>query len=517
LSDSEILSIQAELLKAKDQLQQQEKKLMEVSDSLMKKERELAAQKEQIEWFQKMLFGPKKETFIQAPEGQLSLPFDVDTQMVEQVLQEKQDRQAKEKAESERKPRKKHVGRVPLPKHLKVVEIILEPEGDLTDMVKVGEEITEVLEMKPAEYWINRFVRPKYAPKSSEGAFKIAELPKRIIDKSMFGDSLIVQFIIDKFSDHLPIYRQRQRLARQDIELKETTIHYVVQKAISKLEILYEYIWQTTMQKGYIQADETTIRILESPEKKSSHLGYFWVYNDPIERVPIFKYEPGRSKTFPTKHLQSFKGFLQTDGYPGYTSTAKRKDIIHAGCWSHVRRKFVEALSNYKSMAEQALIMIQALYEIEREAKDKNLAADQIKELRLEKSLPIVNAFFKWVAQNKSKVLPSSSIGKAIEFAYNQYKSMMSYLYNGNLKIDNNEIENSIRPIAIGRKNYLFCKNDLTAQRAAMVYTFLAICKNHKVNPADWLLHVLTKIDDTSIQQLHTLLPQNYIKQDGVA
>ena len=162
-----------------------------------------------------------------------------------------------------------------------------------------------------------------------------------------------------------------------------------------------------------------------------------------------------------------------------------------------------------------ALMWIQQLYKIQREG--KNLDAAQRKELRLEKSLPILNAFFKWAAGQKAKVLPKSQIGKAINYSIERYDALMAYLNNGNLQIDNNAVENSIRPIALGRKNYLFARNHESAQRAAIIYTFVAICKKHNVNPFDWLKATLLKIDQTSIQNLDSLLPQNFNKQHAVA
>jgi transposase len=526
LSDSEILALKAEVLRTRALLQEREKTLLEKEMELAKKDAAIAeknaaiAEKEaQIALYRRMLFGQKRERFTQTIEGQLTLPFDVDTGLLKQILEEKDKEREKNKKESNspKEPRGAHPGRFPLPKNLKVVTTILEPPGDLTDMVCIGEEVTEVLEMKPAEYYIHRIVRRKYAPKSGEGSFKIALLPGRVIDKSMVGTGIITQAIVDKYVDHMPIYRQLQRLAREGIHLKEPTLHHWVRKGIEKLEILYNFLWERNIKRGYLQVDETTIKVLESEKKNKTHLGYYWVYFDPLDNIPIFKYERGRGGHFPAHQLEGFKGFLQTDGYPGYIELGKKEEVIHIGCWAHARRKFDAALSNNTTLATEALTMIQALYSIEREAKEQQLNPEQIKELRLSKSLPIANLFFKWVAQNVGKVLPKSQIGIAFNFVYKRYDPLMGYLYNGKLHIDNNAVENSIRPVALGRKNYLFCKTHESAQRGAIIYTFMAICKKHNVNPHEWLQHTLSTIDDTSIQQLETLLPQNFNKKDVVA
>ncbi|CAN1563534.1 Transposase TnpC, homeodomain containing protein [Spirosomataceae bacterium] len=512
LSEREIASILEENMRLKNLVQKQESTLSERAVTLSKKDAEILQKDSEIAWLKRMIFGQKRERFTATPEGQLSLPFEVDQKEVEQAVQTTQ----LEKEAKTKKEKAKHPGRGTLPTHLEVRETIIEPSGDLTDMVHVADEITEELEMEPAKYYIHRIVRRKYAPKSGEGSFMIAPMPDRVLDKAIAGAGVITQAIIDKYVDHLPLYRQLQRFAREGIHIKEPTIHHWVHRAIEKLEILYEYLWQQQVRCGYLQVDETTIKVLESEKKNAAHLGYYWVYNDPVGNIPMFKYEKGRAGAFPAQQLQDFKGFLQTDGYAGYNQLAERQSITQLCCWAHARREFEKALPNDKARAEMALMWIQQLYKIERDS--QNLDSAQRKELRLEKALPILNAFFKWAAQQKAKVLPKSQIGKAINYSIERYDALMVvYLSNGNLHIDNNAVENSIRPIAIGRKNYLFANNHESAQRAAIIYTFMAICKKHNVNPYHWLKDTLLVIDQTNIQNLHSLLPQNFNKQDALA
>lgn len=487
-------------------------------DSLLKKERELLKKDylllekcARIALLERMIFGQKRERFTASPEGQLALPFMVEEPEVVQAVEEAIDK----KAASTPKERKAHPGRTPLPSHLEVRETIIEPEGDLSELVHVGDEITEELEMEPAKYYIHRMIRRKYAPKTGEGSFVVAPLPERVLDKAIAGASIITQAIVDKYVDHLPLYRQLQRFAREGIHIHEATMHHWVHRGIEKLEILYDYLWQSQVRCGYLQVDETTIKVLESEKKNAAHLGYYWVYNDPVGQIPMFKYERGRSGQFPTQQLASFTGFLQTDGYAGYHKLAQKQHITHLSCWAHARREFERALPNDKARAEIALGFIQKLYQIEKDSQE--LSIEQKKEIRLEKALPIHNAYFKWVAQQRDQVLPKSQISKAISYSIERYESLMAYLYNGNLHIDNNQVENSIRPIALGRKNYLFAKTHDSAQRAAIIYTFLAICKKHDVNPTAWLKETLLKINSTSIQNLSTLLPQNFKQTNGVA
>lgn len=517
LSKQEMTSILEENISLQKLVEKQEFVLSEKDNLLSKKDilisehaLQIQLKNERIAWLERMIFGQKTERFITPIEGQLTLPFEVDQK---EILQELETQQAQKELKAVA-DKKTHPGRQALPSHLEVRETIIEPEGDLSEMTYIGDEVTEELEVEPAKYYIHRIIRRKYAPKSGEGSFMIAQLPERVLNKGIAGAGIITQSIIDKYVDHLPIYRQLQRFARDGISIKEATVHHWVQRGIQKLEILYDYLWQQQVRCGYLQVDETTIKVLESEKKNAAHLGYYWVYNDPVGNIPMFKYEKGRSGVFPTQQLKDFKGFLQTDGYAGYHQLAQKLDITHLSCWAHARREFEKALPNDKSRAQIALTWIQQLYQIE--ADIQTLNADQKKEQRLQKTLPIANAFFKWVAQQKQSVLPKSQIAKAMNYSIERYDSLLAFLYNGDLKIDNNSVENSIRPIAIGRKKrvvapYLFVKSHESAQRAAIIYTFMAICKKHNVNPHEWLKSTLLKIETTSISDLKSLLPQNFL------
>ena len=509
-SEKEISVLVEEVKRLQSLVEKQETVLSEKETIITEKEADIAVKKERIAYLERLVFGQKREKFETPNRNQLILPFELDAETEQQIqafIKEKQEAKAKEAAEkkSEKRP---HPGRHPLPTHLEVVETIIEPEGDLSEMVLVGQEITEELEFQPAKYYIHRIIRKKYAPKSGQGAFKIAELPPRVIDKGIAGAGIITQAIIDKYVDHLPIYRQLQRFARENIPIKEATLYGWVQQGLSKLEILYDYLWEHQVRCGYLQVDETTIMVLESEKQNAAHLGYYWVYNDPIADIPLFKYQKGRSGSYPQEQLKDFQGYLQTDGYAGYAKLAAKATITYLSCWVHVRREFERALDNNKELAQTGLILIQALYAIEKEAKD--LSPEQRKELRLSKALPIINQFFKWSGGHLLRELPKSQIAKAFRYATERSDSLYAYLYNGNLHIDNNAVENSLRPVAIGRKNYLFAKTHETAQRAAMIYSFMAICKKHNVNPFDWLKNTLSIINQTSIQDLHNLLPQNF-------
>ena len=348
----------------------------------------------------------------------------------------------------------------------------------------------------------------------------IAQLPQSGFGKCIAGTGLIAQILIDKYCDHLPLYRQLQRFKREGIDIAPATMDHWVKLGMQRLELLYEYQKSIVLKRNYLQVDETTIKVLDHDNKKGrTHLGYFWSYHDPLGAQAFFSYEPGRGGKYPTTMLKEFNGYLQTDGYAGYEGLAQREGIIHLACWAHVRRKFEESLSYDKALAETAMALIQELYTVERQARENGLDGDQTKELRLKEALPKYNLMGKWVSANMSKVLPKSPIGMAFRYAFERWDELGHYMYDGNLQIDraadrNNLVENQIRPISLGRKNFLFAGSHEGARRAAVMYTFMAQCKKNTINPHQWLKNVFENILDTKPSQYHTQLPQNFGEQN---
>jgi transposase len=476
----------------------------------------------EIDKLRRMLFGQKRERFETSPI-QLPLNFG-ETLSPEEIkgLEELISKKAAAVKEDEQKTsRGPHPGRSPLPKHLFVQELVLEPQEDTSDMVLIGNEVSDSLQYEPSRFYIQRIVRPKYAPKTGtlQPGIAIAELPGTGFGKCIAGTGLIAQILIDKYCDHLPLYRQLQRFKREGIDIASATMDHWVKLGMQRLGLLYEHQKTIVLKSSYLQVDETTIKVLDHQNKKGNriagrtHLGYFWAYHDPLGEQAFFSYEPGRGGKYPTTMLTDFKGYLQTDGYAGYQGLAQREGVVHLACWAHVRRKFEESLTYDKVLAETAMVLIQELYEVERQARGKCLDSDQTKELRLKEALPKYNLMGKWISANLSKVLPKSPIGVALRYAFERWDELGHYMYDGNLLIDNNLVENQIRPIALGRKNYLFAGSHEGAHRAAVVYTFMAQCKKHNVNPHQWLKYVFENILDTKPSQYHALLPQNLILQ----
>ena len=462
----------------------------------------------QVKQLNRLLFGSKRERFIpNRDENQMTLPFEV----------EQQDVPEKQKQVityiREKKKRENHPGRLPLPSHLPVKEITLEPKEDTSGMKCIGREVTDQLEMIPAKLFIKRYIRPKYIKQEDQDSLThsgiIADLPVFPIEKGMAGPGLLAQIMIDKFVDHLPIYRQIERFKREGIKIPSSTINGWQEAVCNLLEPLYENLKHRVLSQGYLQVDETPIQVLDKRKKGKTHRGYHWVYYSPLEKTVLFDYRDGRSRAGPAKLLKDFTGYLQTDGYSVYDLFAGRKDITLVNCMAHARRGFEKALDYDRENAEYALGMFQKLYAIERKASQENMTADQRHTLRLDEALPVLNELGKWIANTYKTVLPKSPTGKAMAYCIPRWDNLMNYLKDGSLEIDNNLAENAIRPIALGRKNYLFAGSSRGAERAAMFYSFFGTCKKNEVNPFDWLKKVLEVIPEYKVSKLDELLPQN--------
>ncbi|WP_158964099.1 IS66 family transposase [Myroides fluvii] len=482
-----------------------EKKATELEEKTSKLEEKNTILEYRVKLLERMKFGQSRERF--EDPNQTQLPLDV-----EQAVLEEQEEVIKQEITYTRE-KKKHPGRAKLPDHLPVEEIEIHPEGDLSDKVCIGKEITDVLDYVPGYFKIKRYIRYKYATKDKEDTqISIGLLPERIIDKGIASEGLLSTILVDKYVDHLPLYRQKQRFSRENIDIASSTIDGWAAQSMDALKPLYQKLVMDIKNEGYLQVDETTIKVLDEKKKDKSHLGYYWVYHAPISKLVMFNYSPTRASSAALPILENFKGYLQTDGYSGYKAYGNKSDVTHLGCWAHARREFERALDNDKIRAQHVLVEIQKLYAVEKKAKEQNLAPDQIKELRLKESLPIINELGKYMFAQMKLTLPKSQIGKAFAYSQTRWDNLSAYLYNGNLQIDNNLVENVIRPVALGRKNYLFAGSHDAAQRAAMAYTFFANCKKHDVNPYQWLKYVLENIQSINHKNITDLYPHNYKK-----
>jgi len=298
-----------------------------------------------------------------------------------------------------------------------------------------------------------------------------------------------------------------QMFKRQDVELAESTINGWFTASMQLLEPLYELLKDKVLQTDYLMADETPIPV-QTKDKPEQHIKVITGFTTTLCRKQcclITKKVAGvKGRMICWKN---FSGYLQTDGYTSYNNLTNKAHITQLSCWAHVRRYFEQALENDQSRSEKALGWIRELYSIEREAREQNLQADQIRALRQSKSKLVLQELEQWLKSEITVVLPKSVIGTAIAYALKLWPRLTRYTEDGRLNIDNNLTENSIRPVALGRKNYLFAGSHDAAQRAAMIYSFLATCKINNVEPFSWLKDTLTKIADHPANRLEELLP----------
>jgi len=353
-------------------------------------------------------------------------------------------------------------------------------------LTKIGEDKSEQLELIPAQIKVIEHVTPKYTCRSCE-TIKAAKKPEAPIQKCMAAASLIVDVIIKKYDHHLPLYRQSKILLQSGIDIPDNTLGNWVMGAADILFPLEKAFWEQLIQSRYLQADETTVKILK-PDKK----GYMWAYQslDPKNKFILFEFNVTRAGSVPENRLKDFSGILQTDGYAGYERLGKQKNIIHIGCWDHARRKFTDAIkvsANKTGIANNFLMLINLLYDIEREIKE---STDEIRfETRQKKSKPILSKIFSLV--KTIKTLPKSTLGTAITYLKNNEKYLRKYIEHGNVKISNILTENQIRPFAIGRKNWLFVGNEESANKSALLYSIVQSCKINNIDFRKYLIYIL--------------------------
>ncbi len=326
-------------------IDKQNSRLKEQDSELQQLKLEIQEQKYLIAQLRRMLFGSKRERFEKADPAQGVIPFEEYA-----TVEQKQDQTpVKETITYQREKPKRHQGRNKLPENLPVVEHIIEPEEDTSGMIKIGEERTEILEYTPEKFFKLVIVRPKYAVKEENQSLElatdnknvvIAELPSRPIPKCLAGNSLLTAILIGKYIDHLPLYRQRQIFIRSDIEIAASTIDSWIAYLGKLFKLLYERLAQEVKSQTYLQADETSTKVLDKNKKEKTHLGYYWAYYAPLARAVVFDYQKGRGTDAPRTFLEHYNGYLQTDGYQVYKHYYANDRVTHLACWAHVRRKF---------------------------------------------------------------------------------------------------------------------------------------------------------------------------------
>jgi len=483
--------------------------------------------RQQVEVLQRRIWGKSSERFIQPDPLQRRLDFDG----LEVIPEEKQTAvTAKEEITQFRKVRvkaktKKHPVRKPLPENLPREEHHIFPENiDPENWVELQPEITEVLEKDPPRYYVRRIIRHKYALKNQiseeQPSVVTAQMPALPIAKSYAGASVLADITIDKYVNHLPFYRQIQMFKQLGISIPPSTINDWIQEVADLMRPSYYKLKELVLASDYIQSDESTLPVINN-EKHKTVKGYIWMLRAVIPKLVLFHYDNGsRAQKVALQLFKDYQGAIQTDGYAVYDIYENKKGVLPLGCWAHARRKFEEALKEDEARASYALEQIGLLYDVERQADHENLSYEQRADLRARLAYPIMIVFEKWLVQEYPKVLPKGRIGKAIKYTYNIFNKLSRYHLDGRYKIDNNLAENAIRPIALGRKNWLFCGNHDAAENAAIIYSMLGCCKNYDVNFRDWLIFFLEnvhKYDNDYSKDLAELLPHSFKKQTDLS
>lgn len=468
---------------------------------------ELIQVRGELDQLKRLVFGSRHERFIPTlPPQQLALGFDVDVKAPQEEALQNISYKRRKKNGEEKQP----AVRMKLPDHLPREQVVIEPQEDTSDCKKIGEEITEELEYVPGKLFVRQYVRPKYARPLGEGVV-IGDLPGRPIEKGMAGPGLLAQVAVDKFVDHIPLWRQRQRYLREGLEIPYSTISGWWSGTCELITPVGEAHNRTVLNSDYLLADESPIKVQDRDKQGKTHRGFYWVYRDPLRRLVLFDYRKGRGREGPEDCLKDFTGYLQTDGWHIYEELfGKRQGVTLLHCWAHARRKFDEALGNDRKRAEWAMAEIQKLYAIERTAREEALSEEAVLALRQEKSVPVLSRLKEWMLREYAGVLPESKIGKAINYSLQRWDRLCLYTTNGKLQIDNNLVENDIRPVAVGRKNYMFAGSHQAAKHAAMMYSLFGTCKLHKINPFEWLRDVLIRIPTHPINKIDELLPHNW-------
>lgn len=468
---------------------------------------EIISLKRELSAIKKLIFGKKSERFIsnETPSEQLAIFTQEDQEIASTDP-------ATQTITYERKKSKPHPGRNVIPDHLPVEVRVIEPEEDISELKCIGKDITRTLDYTPAKLVCIQYERPKYVKDRVESSKVIqASLPTRPIEKGIAEAGLLSHFFVSKFIDHLPFYRQIEMFKRDhQVTFCPSTMNSWFIKCSELLNPLYQVMKEELLSTDYLQVDESPIKVMDKDKKGETHQGYMWVYHNVDNGLAVFEYSKGRATSAPKAFLKNYKGYLQCDGYKVYNAIDKEnKDITLIGCLAHARRYFHEAKSTDKQKAQKALTIIQRIYQIQRAIKEKKLEGS-----RSELIKPLLYELKEWSDHVKNKVLPKSAIGKALTYLTKQWPKLENIILEDRIQLDNNLIENKIRPLALGRKNYLFAGNHGSAQRIAMMYSFFATCKVHNINPQEWLTDVLQRLPDHSIQNIDALLPHKWKKLD---
>ena len=491
--DALFIASRQEIIDAHLKLQEQHQKVLSQVEELQF----------QLDWLKRQVFGSKSERFNPDDDLQTALDLGIDPSDVENSDQEHINYSRRKKSSADKKTGH---GRGSMPTHLPIIDKVIEPQEDVSDLIRIGEEVSWYYDMEPASLHIVRITRPKYVRPNGDGIVTAA-LPPLPVDKGNAGAGLMTQVVIDKYVYHIPLDRQRKKFKQEyDVDFSPSWLSDLVKNVGLRIGPLYDAYVERLPRSDYLCADETPIPVLTQDKRGKTHRGYFWVYYDPLGKIVIFDYRKSRSHNGPSEFLKEFKGILQVDGYDGYNDIIMRNGILRAACMDHVRRKFKQALSNDGKRATYALDIMKSWYEVEAYAKKHGLSHEQRFKRRVAETVPSMKNFEAWLRAQVIEVLPKSAIGMAVSYALNQWAFFKPFMTDPRVELSNIATENKIRPVAIGRKNYLFKGSHEAAQRGAVIYSLATIAQNYSINPFVYFKEILTELPKMKNDEFEKLL-----------
>lgn len=502
-----------------------QQQLLQTKDAgLQAKEVKIAALTHELAYYKRIRFSTKSEALAPLQRDVFEETWNTDISAIDAEVEQLQDASP---CATVARPKRLRAGRQPLPDHLPRIEHRHEPESCTCgkcgkDLIKIGEDVTEQLDVEPAQFFVHRHIRPQYACRACE-TVTAAPIPPAVIDGGMAATGLLSWVMVSKFLDHLPLYRLEQIAARDGVTLSRSTLADWVGRLGVALQPLSDRLAWHLLQRDCLHADETPVPQLD-PGKGKTKKAYLWAYrsNDlqPGPKIIVFDYQAGRSGRHAQQFLQAWQGHLVVDDYAGYKAlfAAARahpehqhliEPCVELACWTHARRKFFDLFQASQSpIAHEALQRIAVLYAIE--AEGQGLTTAERQRLRAEKSLPLLSALHDWLQQTRLHTAPNSATAKAIDYSMKRWAALTRYTETGDLPIDNNPVENSIRPIALGKKNWLFAGSERAGKRSAVIQTLLGTAKLNDLDPAAWLKETLDKLPTWPNSRIDELLPLRF-------
>lgn len=415
--------------------------------------------------------------------------------------------------------KKKHPGRRPLPAHLRRVEtvIVCPPEacqcpGCGVAMPVIGHDRSEMLDVIPADYFVRVTLREKRACRScGKSAVVAAPLPERILEKSVASDAVVVETVVAKYGDHLPLYRQEAMLARDaGLEITRATLDGWVMGVGGMLIPVVEAMRRELLALDYLQADETTLPVQMKDGRGQAHQAYLWQYGAP-GRGTVFDFRMSRERAGPEEFLRGWKGILQTDGYQAY-DTVGGEGVVHVGCWAHARRKFFEALTANRQdkTALEMVVRVDALFRVDAEARKQELSLEGRHQMRQERSVPMLDELKRECWRIRERALPKSLMAKAVTYTLNQWTKLVGCFRYAQVELSNNIAENSMRGVALGRKNWLHVGSEKAAPKVAAILSVVESCKRLGVPPKRYLASVLPGLQNRTLAEVVNLTPARW-------